>query len=108
MPKQNEKQTRKVPYGLVIAGLLFGVGLRAGQAYALDGGEGRCKTFVYGEFVEARRVEGIGSMDPNPFWRPHAELEISLPPPDTVHYLTVFDDYAREDDTFSLEPVPAP
>ena len=105
MPKQNEKQTRKVPYSLVIAGLLFGVGLRAGQAYALD--ENRCQTIVYGEFVEARRVEGIGSMDPNPFWRPHAALEINGPP-GTVYALGVFDDYAREGDNFSLEPVPAP
>jgi len=107
MPKQNEKQTRKVPPSLVIAGLLFGVGLRAGQAYALDGGDGRCKTLVYGEFVEARRVEGVGPMDPNPFWRLYAVLEIDGPP-DTIYYLAVFDDYAREGDTFSLKPVPSP
>ena len=107
MPKQNEKQTRKVPYSLVIAGLLFGVGLRAGQAYALDGGDGRCQTVVYGEFVEARRVEGIGPMDPNPFWRPHAVLEINEVP-DPVYALHVFNDYAREGDSFSLKPVPGP
>jgi len=46
-------------------------------------------------------------MDPNPFWRPHAELEIDGPP-DTIYYLAIFDDYAREGDTFSLSPVSAP
>jgi len=105
--RKRRKAGTESPLSLAIAGLLFGVGLRAGQAYALDGGDGRCRTIVYGEFVEARRVEGIGPMDPNPFWRPHAELEIDGPP-DTIYYLAIFDDYAREGDTFSLSPVSAP
>lgn len=106
---ENKKPALRVPLGLVVAGLLFGTGLRAGQAYALDGGEGRCLTQVRGEFVEARRLEGVGALEPDPFWRAHAILEFSLPPPDTIYSLAIFDDYVRsEDDKLSLEPEPAP
>lgn len=108
MPEKNEKPARKVPLSLVIAGLLFGVGLRAGQAYALDGGDGRCQTDVLGEFVEARRVEGVGPVEPDPGWRARADLEI-FGQPGTTAYIYVFEDNARDGDyVIPLKPESAP
>ena len=108
MPGKNEKPAPKVPLSLAIAGLLFGVGLRAGQAYALDGGELRCEMDVLGEFVEARRVEGVGPVEPDPGWRARAPLVINGQP-DTTAYLYVFEYSASDEDyVIPLKPESAP
>ena len=59
--------------------------------------------------MEARRLEGVGALEPDPFWRDRATLEFSLPPPDTIYSLSIFDYTVQsEDDQLSLEPEPAP
>ena len=62
---------------LIVAGLLFGVGFRAGEAAALDGGEGRCEKTEYAEFVEVARVEGTGDPALQTFWRRRAGLTVN-------------------------------
>ncbi len=87
------KLDSRPPVSLILAGLLFGVGFRAGTANALDGGEGRCDTEVFGELVGVRRVTGdqyVGSQD---FWPTHSVLTVS-DPGSLVHF-ALFDGGVR-------------
>ena len=66
----------RLPFSLIAAGLLFGIGFRAGEATALDGGDGRCTKRAWGELVEVSRVEGTGELVSQTFWRRRAVLTV--------------------------------
>lgn len=90
----------KIPFGTILAGLLFGIGFRAGTARALDGGEGRCDRKVYAELVEVRRLTGDQALESQDFWRSRAVLTVMTP--DSVIPLLIFDDNADDGFAYGL------
>ena len=94
MRRTFEQLGPNIPFGMILAGLLFGIGFRAGTARALDGGEGRCDRKVFGEFVEVRRLTGDQALETQDFWRPHAVLTVMTP--DSIIPLAIYDEDADD------------